>query len=501
VSLSIRWRLTLWNVLAMTAVLAAVGGLVYRLLEDAHTRIDRALYRRVETLQEQTDKVLFSELRQLQDDQRLAAVPVARLKYWVYEFKEHDNVLAIVYDASGHVLVRTEELPEASVLPASAAPADPVVRDTEVPIVGRQRVLTAPVQLGPETVTVVLMTSLAELDRARREANQEDAEVHHEFQQLFLILLTSIPGALLLVGGLGYYLARKALAPMEKLHRLTEQVTAERLDLRLPVSNPGDELGRLTQTINAMIARLDKSFEEIRRFTADASHELRTPLAAIRTEAEVALARPLAVSDYQNLLGSILEEVERLGRLTDQLLTLTREESRGYAPTLGDLDLASLLENVVEHLRPLAEHKGQRLHLQVEEALLLRGDESRLRQVFFNLVDNAVKYTPEGGTVEVCAKEEGRWVKAIVRDTGIGIPAEHLPHVFERFYRVNKARDRDGTGLGLSIARSIITAHAGTMSLTSVPGEGTMVTVTLPTGKLNTRQSANYACGRITPKS
>src|SRR2546423_12433710 len=137
----------------------------------------------------------------------------------------------------------------------------------------------------------------------------------------------AVPFALLLSGGLAYLLARKALAPMEQLHRATEQVTADRLDRRLPVVNPGDELGRLTQTINAMIARLERSFAEVRRFTADASHELRTPLTAIRTEAEVALGKPLTVAEHQNLLGSILEECERLTRLADQLLDLAREDA------------------------------------------------------------------------------------------------------------------------------------------------------------------------------
>jgi heavy metal sensor kinase len=481
--LSIRWRITLWNVLAMTVILAVIGILVYRLLDQAHDRIDQALNKRVAALQEQIDKVLLGELGQLENDSRLAASPVERLKYWIYEFKEHDNVFAVVFDDQGKVFRRTEELPAAAIPSSPSASSGPTFREENVPILGRQRVLIAPLQVGAEKYTVVLMTSLADLDRARHEAEQEQEEVHHEFEYLFLILATSIPGALVVVGGLGYYLARKSLAPMENLHRMTEQVTAEHLDRRLPVTNPGDELGRLTRTINAMIARLEKSFQEIRRFTADASHELRTPLAAIRTEAEVALTRPLTIPEYQNLLGSILEECERLGRLTDQLLTLAREEARGYAPILGDLDLAILLGDVVEHLRPLADHKGQTLRLQVEGPLALRGDESRLRQVFFNLVDNAVKYTPEGGTVEASAKREGPWVKVIVRDTGLGIPAEHLPHVFDRFYRVDKVRYREGTGLGLSIARSIIAAHGGTIDLASVPEQGTTVTVTLPAGQ------------------
>src|SRR5262249_11136951 len=225
------------------------------------------------------------------------------------------------------------------------------------------------------------------------------------------------------------------------------------------------------------------SFAEIRRFTADASHELRTPLTAIRTETEVALRQSLNAGDCQHLLASILEECDRLARLTDQLLTLSREDAGTTRHVREPVDLAALLDNVVETMRPLAEAK--KLHLRVASKAVLRlaGDEVRLRQVFYNLIDNAIKYTPEGGTVEVSLQQQDHEAVITVADNGVGIAAEHLPRVFDRFYRVDKARSREqgGTGLGLSIAKSIVTAHGGQIRLSSVPKQGTQCTVTLPT--------------------
>jgi heavy metal sensor kinase len=240
----------------------------------------------------------------------------------------------------------------------------------------------------------------------------------------------------------------------------------------------------LTQTINAMIARLERSFLEIRRFTADASHELRTPLTIIRTDVEVALDKHLSPEEYRDLLGSILEECERLTRLIEQLLALAREDAGAGATAFQALDLSALIEQVVEDMRPLAEARGLALLIAVNARLSIAGDESRLRQVFYNLLDNAIKYTPEGGAIAVRAQWADRIPVVTVRDTGIGIPPEHLPHVFDRFYRVDKARSRaqGGTGLGLSIARGIIEAHGGHIELASTPGQGTTCIVTLPLG-------------------
>jgi heavy metal sensor kinase len=447
--LSIRWRLTLWNTLAVALVLLAFGALQYGLLTRAlYQRLDRSLGEQLQTLRTKGE---------------------SRLEYWIEEFYEHEKTFCVIYRPDGQVRSRTEVLAADSVPSAPADPGAEVhLHDADLPIIRRQRLLTARVAVGGQDCVVVLMTSLEEADRERN--------------HLFTVLLTAAPVALVVAAGLGYVLARKALAPIEQLRRATQEVTAQRLDRRLPVANPRDELGRMALTINDMIQRLERSFAEVRRFTADASHELRTPLTVIRTEAELALSACAGSPQERHLLGSILEECERLTRLTDQLLTLSREDA-GVAPLVREeIDLVSLVGDVTETMRPLAEAKGLRLQAVGARPVRVRGDAGRLRQVFYNLLDNAIKYTPEGGEVEARVEARDGQARTTIRDTGVGIPPEHLPHVFDRFYRVDKARSREqgGTGLGLSITRSIVNAHGGHVELDSTPGRGTTCTLTLP---------------------
>jgi two-component system, OmpR family, heavy metal sensor histidine kinase CusS len=455
VRLSIRWRLTLWNTLALTVVLLSFAAMVYCLLRHA--------------LYEQLDNRLLAAWQVMEQDHRLKADADDRLRYWATELYEHHGIFTIVYAANGQVRLRTPELAEASVPAAPATPvAAPVRVDLAVPALGRQRVLDGRLGVGDQVRLVRLMNSLADVD--------------HELAELLTAVFLAVPVALAFAGAIGYLLARKALAPVEQLRRQTREVTVDRLDRRLPVAHPADELGRLAETINDMIGRLERSFTEIRRFTADASHELRTPLTALRAEIEVALRQPAVPEDQQRLLGSVLEECQRLTRLTDQLLALSREDA-GVAPRADEpLDLAALVSDAAETMRPLAEEKGLRLLVTCAGPLALGGDDARLRQVVYNLLENAIKYTPAGGEVEVQVQERDGTAVVTVRDSGIGIPVEHLPRVFDRFYRVDKARSREqgGTGLGLSIAQSIVAAHGGSITLESAVGQGTACTVTLP---------------------
>jgi heavy metal sensor kinase len=454
-TLSIRWRLTLWNTLTLALVLVGFSALVYFLLA-------RSLYQR-------TDSLLLNELRELKHDPGMDADRRARVAYWIEEFRDHENILCVVYDSQGNVFERSAVLAGDSVPPLpESATSDPAFDNATLPILGRQRLLTSRARLGGEEYTVILIAGLDETDR--------------ELSRLLTVLGTAVPIAIGFGAVLAYGLARKALAPVAELNRQTEQINADRLDRRLPVVNPSDEMGQLAQTINAMIGRLERSFAEIRRFTADASHELRTPLTVIRVETEVALAKPITAVEYQQLLGSILEECDRLARLTDQLLTLSREDGRAVAPAREPVELGGLVQSVVENMRPLADARGLDLKGHVENLVTVLGDGLRLRQVFYNLVDNALKYTPEGGAVTVTADRRDGDALVTVRDTGAGIPAEDLPRVFDRFYRVDKARSRErgGTGLGLSIAKSIVDAHGGRIELASKPGEGTTCTVVLP---------------------
>jgi heavy metal sensor kinase len=453
-SLTIRWRLTLWNALAFGVLLVAFAGLVYGLAyREAVGAVDRKLQ---------------GAMDQLARDERNVRDP-DRLRHWVGEFWEHDQVGCAVYDTAGRPLLRTEEL-TADALPETpeAAGFATVAR----PVLGRQRVLTAPLPHTGDGRTVVLLASTAEAD--------------HSLAHLRIALFTAVPVIFIAAAVAAYLLAGRALAPMARVTDATRRITADRLGERLPVPNPGDELGRLAATVNDMLARLERAFAEMRRFTADASHELRTPLTVLRAEAEVAQGKNLSPDEVRELLGSVLEECDRLTRLTDQLLTLARQDA-GTAPREREpVDVTGLVSAVVEDLRPLAEAKGQTLRLEVgpaQDGRVVAGDPGQLRQALVNLIDNAVKYTPEGGTIEVrVAAADAGGVAVTVADTGEGIPAEHLPRVFDRFYRADKARSREmgGTGLGLAIVKGIVEGHGGRVELTSEVGRGTVCTVTLP---------------------
>lgn len=452
--LSIRWRLTLWNTAALAILLVIVGLLVYGLLRHA--------------MLEQIDRVLVEQFHELEHDLHSVEDPDARIRHWIEEFHEYAGVLCVVYGNDG-VVARTEQMAAQSVpdRPADAT-AESRFDSRRMPLIGRQRMLIRALDVNGSRFDVVLMLPMD--------------EVHEELRGLAAVLLAVLPISLLLAGGIGYALARRALAPVERIRQATDEITAEQLGRRLDMPNPNDELGRLAQTINAMIARLQRSFAEIRRFTADASHELRTPISVIRAEVEVAMHESPDAEEFQTLAGSILEECEHLTKLTDQLLTLSREDA-GLVPLESQpVDLARLVADATEMMRPLAEAKQQTLTLNARTAAVVNGDADRLREVIYNLLDNAIKYTPSEGRIEVTVTEQSGMIAVAVNDTGIGIDADHLPRVFDRFYRVDKSRSREagGTGLGLSIVQSIVSAHSGCVEIFSTPSEGTTCTVLLP---------------------
>ena len=302
-----------------------------------------------------------------------------------------------------------------------------------------------------------------------------------ELADLRGVLWTILPGGLLAATTGGYWLAGRSLAPVQRMTEAARRISAVNLGERIALSNPGDELGRLGATLNAMLDRIDRAFAATLRFNADAAHELRTPLASIRTEAEVALLARRRPEDYQETLRSVVEEADRLARLADRLLLLSREDSgQGLDRRPVRLDHAAR-EAARDALEP-ARRAGLTLLVEAMPAAEVDGDPDLLRQVFDNLLDNAVKYTGAGGTVTMRGHLDGGLAVVEVIDTGIGIPEEALPRVFDRFYRVDPSRSRrsGGTGLGLSIARAAIERHGGTIAAASTVGLGSTFRAVLP---------------------
>jgi heavy metal sensor kinase len=296
-------------------------------------------------------------------------------------------------------------------------------------------------------------------------------------------LVIALPVAILLAAFGGHRLAKRALAPVSAITSKARQITANRLEERLPVANPDDEFGQLAIVFNEVLGRLEESFEQLKRFTSDASHEMRTPLTAMRSVGEVALHDHLQPDQYREVIGSMLEEGDRLTRLLESLLTLARSD-QAHAPLLRKtMDASVLARETGELMRSLTEERGQTLTVEAEGPLMVEAEPDSLRQALVNLLDNAIKYTPAGGTIRLrtylAPSDE---VVIEVSDTGLGIASEHQTKVFDRFYRIDKARAREtgGVGLGLALARSAVDLNGGRIELESEPGEGSTFRVVLP---------------------
>ena len=310
------------------------------------------------------------------------------------------------------------------------------------------------------------------------------SEIDGVLHRLLLTLVFGMPAMAVIAIAGGSYLVRRALEPVEDLRGRAEKITFGNRSQRLPVAATGDAIESLSLTLNQMLERLELAYHQASRFSADASHELRTPLAIIQSELEsinAALRTNPALLTYQDRIGSVLEEVERLSAIVASLFALARLDAGEAKQEHRTLDLARLVHSTVEQMRLLAEEKRLLVTIDAPQPVLVAGDEARLKQVVVNLLDNAIKYTLPGGTVTLAARAEGAKAVLAVRDNGIGIPAADLAHVFERFYRADRARDHSsgGAGLGLSIVHAICQAHGGRLAVESAVDVGTTVTLEL----------------------
>ena len=298
---------------------------------------------------------------------------------------------------------------------------------------------------------------------------------------LFYILIFGIPLAVILASGVGWFLAKKALSPVDMVTVLARKIEAGSLNERLDVSGPKDELGRLAKTFNDMIARLELSFKQMKQFTADASHELKTPLTVLKGEMEIALKTEKTVEGLREIIKSSLEEVDKMSAIVKSLLDLARIDSRVKLPK-DKSRLEEIIEERFNQTMPLARSKGIDMKIVKIEKVVVIGDMLRIGQLIFNLIDNAIKYTVRGGSIEISLEQKDSWAVITVLDTGIGIAKEDIPYIFDRFYRVDKARTRaeGGVGLGLSICKEIIDAHEGRIEVESDVGKGSIFRIYLP---------------------
>jgi len=459
----LRVRLTLWYGMALAVILVVFGGALYATL--AHglwDQIDRSL--------EETAAVA---VRALEQHRVGPFLPFEDLAAEFPELAVLDKSFQI-FSPGGKVTIQSPNLSRKDI-PLSRAAMEGGLsgRATFESVRFRDgssfRLLSAPIFLDGALVNIIQVgTSLR--------------PVEEMLQRLLLVLLVSLPVALAVALGGGWFLAGRALRPVEAITLAACRIAAGDLTQRLTVAHSQDEIGQLSATFNDMIARMEASFRQVRQFSADASHELRTPLTVMKGETELALRRARPAEDYRLVLESNLEEIDRMVRIVDELLFLSRAD-------LGEVRIESLpvrLDALVEDTQRQAAVLGQELDVQVRagtvEPVTVRGDELRLRELLLNLVDNAVKYSRPGGKVEIALARAGATARLSVTDYGIGISAEAQARIFDRFYRADDARAhaREGTGLGLAICKWIVEAHHGRIEVQSTVGEGSRFTVVLP---------------------
>jgi len=354
--------------------------------------------------------------------------------------------------------------------PASVSPrASASAAGTEVDREHRLMVRETPVHTESGVYVVELGVSIESVDEV--------------LDRLLDLLALLVPCLLMCAAAGGYWLVKRALLPVDRLSQTAEQMSLQSLASRLPVARTGDALERLSISLNNMLGRLRDSVQTSRRFLADASHELRTPLTVIKGELqELAHLTRIHQDEMRERVGSVLEEVARLEHLVSGLLVLSRLDAGETQSVRVAVNVAELAMSTAEQMRLIAEDRGVSIDLSALQTAVVRGDPARLKQVIVNLLDNAIRFTPRGGSVSLrtSADESGSVLE--ISDTGIGIPAEAIPHVFERFYRVDQARSREdgGAGLGLSIVKSICTVHGADIDVQSAPTEGSRFRVRFP---------------------
>ncbi|MCA1567630.1 MAG: heavy metal sensor histidine kinase [Acidobacteria bacterium] len=463
---SVRARLTLWYVSVLALILVVFGVAVYVMLSRAlHRRVDEALRSTLEI----SITSLTNDAQEGQSSLSAAQSTAAELS--------HPQQALMIYDDAGRLLAEHpyEEdlhvrLPDLAAIPADEVYLYTVAEQRDAD--DHHRLAVRRVRIPPADTPYIVL------------ASRPLEAVEDELESLSEILYFATPAALLLAGLGGWFLARQGFAPVAAMAKSARRIGAESLDSRLPIANPRDELGQLATAFNELLARLNAAFSQQRRFMADASHELRTPLSVMSTAAGVTLKKERREEEeYREALQMMAEQTRRLSRIVKDMFALARADAGHYPLQKRPLYLNDLLEEVARAGGLLGADKGVSVELTNLPEAAYHGDEDLLRQMILNLLDNAFKFTPAGGVVRLGLTRRADEYLLTVADTGAGIPLEAQAHVFERFYRADKARSRaedGGAGLGLAIARWVAQAHNGELELAVSDHTGTTFVARLP---------------------
>jgi len=481
---SIRAKLTLWYAIVLLATLLIFGLVAYKYSSDQLSEnLDRSLKNEVKWV----NNVIIAKASKLKPSRKFSAqkkspssevlpsstsseaeLSEADTEIWsvIYEhaLMNPRKTLIEVTDNKGKIIFRTFTAAEESLMIG------------DIPM-NSMNVTTHRTQSGEEFRVVATAN-----EAVRIYAAYPLSELKEVLGNLFSIFLIFIPIALSISVGVGWFLAYTSLKPVDMVTSTARRITAENLNQQIPYHDIDDEIGRLISTFNDMILRLHDSFDNIKQFSIDASHELRTPLTIMRGEVELALRHPKEAEEYRRILASNLEEVLRLSAIIDNLHTLSKADQGQHVVSMESTNLKELMEELFEDCEILAAKKHIIVEFEKSDDISIHGDKIRLRQLFLNLIENAIKYTPDNGKVLLNLERQNGFAIVQVKDTGVGIPKEEQNKIFDRFYRVDKARSRElgGSGLGLSIAKWIAELHRGRIEVESEPHQGSTFSVFLP---------------------
>jgi heavy metal sensor kinase len=451
---SIRVRLTGWYTVVLTAMMIAYAAATFVAVRHEFL--------------EQLDEQLHDDFETAEG--LLTRTPDGRVEWGGDRHHDTDSDEARVYEvwaADGQQVHRSGtavHLP-----PVALGATGALYRYDTLPVNGRRwRTLASTTTIGGHAVVL--------------RVSRSEERLRGQLWEILVVLVLGLPLVVVLAGVGGYILARRALVPIDRLASEAQRITAERLHERLTVSNHTDEIGRLTQVINETFARLEASFDQLRRFTADASHELRTPLAVVRGLGEAAVAQRRSPADYEEAIGSMLEEVDRMTNLVDTLLRLSHGDAGSIRLSREPLDLGQLAREVASSLGILAEERNQQVTFDITDGVVVSADRLVLREAVTNVLDNAIKYSPPGSRVALRVEQGGDEALLAISDEGPGIPTEHRERIFHRFFRIDEARSRihGGAGLGLAIAKWAVDIHGGKITMDQRTSRGSEFRILLP---------------------
>jgi len=446
---SIKFRLTVWYLIAIVLPLVVFGAVAYFMLsKNLYRNLDLALQVRVAELQNSITVT----------DHQIS-------------FEQKFNDLVLIYDADSVLLQRLGPNVRFSIIEKMVQQA----------LFGQSSFLTTPTTEGQGVRLYAAPFNLDSRTRVAVIVGRLTSEIQDMLSIFRVIIIYSALAVVLLAGVGGMFLANRTLQPVDHITDIAREIGEGDLSRRINIQSE-DELGRLASTLNRMIARLEEAFQKQRQFAADASHELRTPLAIIQAESSLALDKKRTQVEYRRSLDLVSQEVTYMSEIIGKLLLLARNDAETEPLNFQEVNVKDLFTELSSDVEALAQEKGVAFNLGPMDNLTVKGDRFRLRQLFLNILDNAIRYTSSGGTVSSSLVRKNGSAFVSISDTGIGIPAEDVPFIFDRFYRVDKARSRadGGMGLGLAIASSIAKLHGGGIEVESQVGKGSTFHITLP---------------------